>query len=212
MRPAARVHEASVTGSGSPGECFRMSSSSARTHANLDGCGAVQERRGVRAAQRTVEPPLGHPGGDPPAPPRKAARARLNGRAARGARSARGHSRAHQPAGNGRSAGPSPPRSFFASFCAAPRCWGSRRSARGARERKRAAGAAPTNPRYRRGLKKVRARTEKRARARVTSSHQSALPGALQRATRQARMDIEGDVWADGEQDAFAEIAALSGA
>ena len=25
-------------------------------------------------------------------------------------------------------------------------------------------------------------------------------------------MDIEGDVWADGEQDAFAEIAALSGA
>ena len=25
-------------------------------------------------------------------------------------------------------------------------------------------------------------------------------------------MDIEGDVWADGEQDALAEIAALSGA
>ena len=39
-----------------------------------------------------------------------------------------------------------------------------------------------------------------------------ARPGRLQRATRQARMDIEGDVWADGEQDAFAEIAALSGA
>ena len=50
------------------------------------------------------------------------------------------------------------------------------------------------------------------AASRLTFHKCPPVRGALQRATRQARMDIEGDVWADGEQDAFAEIAALSGA